>query len=135
MFARHHYLSGQLAPGASCYLAVWDGQGVRAEITESCASVHSGPKQGVQSSGSFWYVQGAAAHVSLALFVDEGGDDAGRPELDTHDIGENRRALSKSNPQRILSAFWLPTEPEPTKFWIITEHDRSVTTCLLPSEY
>ena len=62
-------------------------------------------------------------------------DDAGRPELDAHDINENRRALSRSNPQRILSAFWLPTEPEPTKFWIITEWDRSVTTCLLPSEY
>ena len=43
--------------------------------------MHSGPKQGVQSSGSFWYVQGAAAHVSLALFVDEGGDDRYDQEL------------------------------------------------------
>jgi len=62
-------------------------------------------------------------------------DDAGNPELDPFDINQNRAALNPKHPQRILSAFWLPTEPEPTKFWIITEHDRSVTTCLLPAEY
>ena len=28
MFARHHYLSGQLAPGARCYLATWEGEPV-----------------------------------------------------------------------------------------------------------
>jgi len=33
---------------------------------------------------------------------------------------------------RILSAYHLPTG---TKFWVITEHDRSVTTLLLPFEY
>ena len=27
-FARHHYLSGQLAPGARCYLATWNGEPV-----------------------------------------------------------------------------------------------------------
>jgi GNAT superfamily N-acetyltransferase len=28
MFARHHYLSGSLAPGARCYLATWNGEPV-----------------------------------------------------------------------------------------------------------
>jgi GNAT superfamily N-acetyltransferase len=28
LFARHHYLSGQLAPGARCYLATWNGEPV-----------------------------------------------------------------------------------------------------------
>lgn len=28
MFARHHYLSGGLAPGARCYLATWEGEPV-----------------------------------------------------------------------------------------------------------
>lgn len=28
LFARHHYLSGSLAPGAHCFLALWDGQPV-----------------------------------------------------------------------------------------------------------
>jgi GNAT superfamily N-acetyltransferase len=28
MFARHHYLSGALAPGARCYLATWEGEPV-----------------------------------------------------------------------------------------------------------
>jgi GNAT superfamily N-acetyltransferase len=28
MFARHHYLSGSLAPGARCYLATWEGEPV-----------------------------------------------------------------------------------------------------------
>ena len=28
LFARHHYLSGSLAPGARCYLATWDGEPV-----------------------------------------------------------------------------------------------------------
>lgn len=28
LFARHHYLSGSLAPGARCYLATWNGEPV-----------------------------------------------------------------------------------------------------------
>ncbi len=28
LFARHHYLSGSLAPGARCYLALWNGEPV-----------------------------------------------------------------------------------------------------------
>jgi GNAT superfamily N-acetyltransferase len=28
LFARHHYLSGRLAPGARCYLATWNGEPV-----------------------------------------------------------------------------------------------------------
>lgn len=34
MFARHHYLTGSLAPGARCFLALWDGS-----PTTFCATV------------------------------------------------------------------------------------------------
>jgi hypothetical protein len=37
------------------------------------------------------------------------------------------------NGSRIFSAYLLPDEQ--TKFWLITEADRSVTTFLLPAEY
>jgi len=40
--------------------------------------------------------------------------------------------LSVANGLRILSAYRLK---DGTKFWLITEHDRSVTTFLLPTEY
>lgn len=51
-------------------------------------------------------------------------------ELDEHDKRENAIALKDG--LRILSAYHT-TAGE--KIWIITEHDRSVTTVLLPSEY
>jgi hypothetical protein len=51
-------------------------------------------------------------------------------ELDEHDWKENDAALEYGF--RILSQYQLDGG---SKFWIITEHDRSVTTVLLPSEY
>ena len=51
-------------------------------------------------------------------------------ELDRHDIRENN--LSVKQGYRILSSYHLE---DGTKFWIITEADRSSTTFLLPSEY
>lgn len=45
------------------------------------------------------------------------------------DWGEND--LSVKQGFRILSAY----EVENGRFWVITEHDRSVTTVLLPDEY
>lgn len=51
-------------------------------------------------------------------------------DLDEHDWNENEFALDHGF--RLLSSY---ATPDGTKFWIITEHDRSVTTILLPSEY
>ncbi len=51
-------------------------------------------------------------------------------ELDSADKQENERSVQQGF--RILSAYILSTG---VKIWLITEHDRSVTTFLLPSEY
>ena len=51
-------------------------------------------------------------------------------ELDKEDVQENQ--LSLENGFRLLSAYHLK---DGTKFWIITEADRSSTCILLPSEY
>lgn len=49
---------------------------------------------------------------------------------DEHDWKENDAALEYGF--RLFSSY---VTPRGTKFWIITEHDRSVTTILLPNEY
>ena len=51
-------------------------------------------------------------------------------ELDEEDRAENEKALVYG--LRLLSAYHLK---DGTKFWVITEADRTVTTFLLPSEY
>ena len=51
-------------------------------------------------------------------------------EVDKDDRRENDLSLEKGF--RLLSAY---RTRDGVKFWIITEHDRSVTTILLPSEY
>jgi hypothetical protein len=51
-------------------------------------------------------------------------------ELDEHDKEMNRLALDQ--PDRIFSCYRLKDR---TKFYVITEFDRSSTTILLPSEY
>jgi hypothetical protein len=57
-------------------------------------------------------------------------------DLDAEDRAANDRAIAhEGNPdlqQRVLSAYVTSTG---TRIWIITEHDRSVTTLLLPDEY
>jgi hypothetical protein len=50
--------------------------------------------------------------------------------LPLEDIQENEFSLKHG--LRIFSSYELRTG---TKLWLITEHDRSVTTLLLPSEY
>ena len=50
-------------------------------------------------------------------------------DLDAHDQRENEIAVREEF--RILSAY----ELEGTRFWVITEADRSLTTILLPDEY
>ena len=51
-------------------------------------------------------------------------------ELDDHDRRENE--LSLQHGWRILSAYRLSNG---TRFWVMTEADRSATTFLLPEEY
>jgi hypothetical protein len=51
-------------------------------------------------------------------------------ELDEHDWTANDRALIQGT--RLVSQY---RSTAGTKFWIITEHDRSVTTVLLPQDY
>lgn len=51
-------------------------------------------------------------------------------ELPEEDAAENERALAIG--ARIFSSYRLESG---AKVWVITEHDRSVTTLLLPSEY
>ena len=50
-------------------------------------------------------------------------------DLDAHDKAENDRNVQFEG--RLLSAY----ERGEETLWIVTEADRSVTTCLLPSEY
>lgn len=52
-------------------------------------------------------------------------------DLDASDKKANDDALKYGN--RILSAYVLPRTK--VKIWIITEHDRSATTVLLPDDY
>jgi hypothetical protein len=50
-------------------------------------------------------------------------------EMDSDDQQANRDAITHGN--RVFSAYIV----EKTKFWVITEANRSMTTILLPSEY
>ena len=51
-------------------------------------------------------------------------------ELDDEDMDENERALKEGS--RLFSVYG---SARATRFYVITEWDRSVTTVLLPSEY
>jgi hypothetical protein len=67
------------------------------------------------------------ADVRSALARHHAGDWG---ELDAEDLAENELSLEQG--YRLLSAY---TSSSGTRFWIITEADRSVTTVLLPSDY
>jgi hypothetical protein len=54
-------------------------------------------------------------------------------EVCIEDAGENDVALKEGS--RLLSVYRSPQTTEGTKFWIITEWDRSITTILLPEDY
>jgi hypothetical protein len=51
-------------------------------------------------------------------------------DLDVHDAKENEVGLAQS-----LRLFSVYRDRSNTKFYVITEHDRSVTTVLLPEDY
>jgi len=69
----------------------------------------------------------AQPDITLALNRHNTGDWG---ELDEHDRQENELSLREG--YRLLSAY---RATNGTKFWIITEADRSVTTVLLPEDY
>ena len=82
--------------------------------------------------GEIVFTQGAVAELPQAeaikgLLRHLAGDWG---ELDEHDWKQNEAALEHGF--RLFSSYATPTG---TKFWIITEHDRSATTILLPEEY
>ena len=52
-------------------------------------------------------------------------------DLCDEDKAENEQALADTDEGRIFAVYTCGTE----KIWIITEHDRSATTILLPEEY
>jgi hypothetical protein len=54
-------------------------------------------------------------------------------DLCSEDTAQNDLALIKGS--RLFSSYRSPQRPDGTRFWIITEWDRSVTTVLLPMEY
>lgn len=58
-------------------------------------------------------------------------------DLQDEDKQSNDEALNEQCPNRIISAYNFEQLPgiADTKIWIATEHDRSVTTILFPSEY
>jgi hypothetical protein len=65
--------------------------------------------------------------ILLAIQRHQAGDWG---DVDAHDRAANDRALVEGT--RILSAFQAANG---TKFWLITEADRSATTVLLPEDY
>jgi len=65
--------------------------------------------------------------IFQALVHHMGGDWG---EVDAHDWERNDEAVEQGH--RIVSSY---TAHNGTKFWVITEHDRSATTFLLPREY
>jgi len=67
------------------------------------------------------------ASVASALQRHANGD---RGELSEEDLLENERALNEGC--RLLSAY---TDSGDTRFWIITEWNRSLRTILLPEDY
>jgi hypothetical protein len=87
------------------------------------------------NTGEIVATQGALAAL------DEAGKDIGLEYIIRHincdwgDLCEEDKQdneYSLKHGYRLMSAYTLPTG---VKIWIITEHDRSVTTILLPEEY
>ena len=54
---------------------------------------------------------------------------------DWGDVGEHDRKENEFALEKYLRLFSVYHDRNRTKFWIITEADRSVTTILLPAEY
>lgn len=81
----------------------------------------------VATPGALEAVREAGDDLGLLLIRHANGDWG---TLDSEDWEENDRSVLQGS--RILSAY---TTSKGERIWIITEHDRSVSTILLPSEY
>ena len=94
-------------------------------------SPQTGPKfplgQVVSTPGAILLLIGAEKS-SLEFIARHASGDWG--DLDAHDRLVNEQALLHGG--RLLSSYKVIGEE---RLWIITEHDRSVTTLLLPSDY
>jgi hypothetical protein len=82
-----------------------------------------------------------ATRGAIEAFNDEEGEDflarciARHQSGDWGDVCDEDKAANDTalaNGERLLSSY---STPGGVKLWIITEWDRSLTTCLLPSEY
>lgn len=75
-------------------------------------------------------------HAQIALHPDDVRTALGRHlagdwgDLDAHDRQENERSVAQGG--RLFSSY---RDRRKTRFWIITEADRSATTVLLPEDY
>jgi len=56
-------------------------------------------------------------------------------EIAKEDRRANDAAMLPENQARIMSVYTVVHAGEPVALWIITEHDRSVTTVLRPEDY
>jgi hypothetical protein len=56
-------------------------------------------------------------------------------QIDDEDRLANDAAVQPENQARIMSVYTMEHAGEPMVLWIITEHDRSVTTVLRPEDY
>ena len=90
------------------------------------------PPSPLFSLGDIYITSNALAKLGypegLAALARHAGGDWG--ELCEEDREANQAALLSG--ARLLSAYWTGND---TKFWIITEADRSCTTILLPEDY
>lgn len=56
-------------------------------------------------------------------------------DLDEEDKAANNRGLKPGQEDRLMSVYHVTVLGKSHKVWVITEHDRSSTCVLLPSEY
>ncbi len=82
----------------------------------------------VATPGAIDLLDRSGVNANELLLRHNGGDWG---DICDQDAKSNRQALEHND--RILSVYKLGQKKEP--LWLITEHDRSVTTCLLPEEY
>jgi hypothetical protein len=89
-----------------------------------------------QNFGDYLTVKEAATFLGVSPSTLRNWDRAGKLKATRHPVNGYEDAkendLSVAEGYRILSAY---RTAEGTKFWVITEADRSATTVLLPDEY
>jgi len=82
----------------------------------------------VATPGAIDLLDRSGVNANELLLRHNGGDWG---DICAQDAAANSQAVEHR--ERILSVYKLG--PKKESLWVITEHDRSVTTCLLPEEY